>query len=634
MWTFNRIRYFRVFLSLVLIQLPATLLFAELNARDRANEKLFAQDLQVSIGGSPVSSGSTHNFGTINLLSTSSAVTIVLENIGAPEDLNINTISLTGAHSSDFTLNISGLQNTLGSTDNTSFTISFAPTLSGTRTASIEIDSDDPDINPFVINLVGEGVKLNQTITFNPLGAKTYGDASFSLGATASSTLLVSYTSSDPGVATISGSTVTIVGAGSTIITASQVGDPTFNAASDETQTLTINKATPVITWNTPASITYGTALNATQLNANAGIPGTYNYLPVSGTILNAGSNSLNVEFTPTDASNYNQAIGSVNLNVQTKELTVTADNKTRVYNSADPVFTITYSGFVNGDGVGQLDVLPTASSTAIALSPVGSYPITPAGGSDNNYFFTYVDGSLIIDKATPVISWNTPAAITYGTALSATQLNATSGGVAGAFVYTPASGAVLNAGSQTLEVAFTPTDGLNYNSVPSTTVTLTVNKATPVISWSTPAAITYGTALSATQLNATSGGVAGAFVYNPASGAVLSAGSQTLEVAFTPTDGLNYNSVPSTTVTLTVNKATPVISWSTPVAITYGTALSATQLNATSGGVAGAFVYTPASGAVLSAGSQTLEVAFTPTDGLNYNSVPSTTVTLTVNKA
>ena len=55
--------------------------------------------------------------------------------------------------------------------------------------------------------------------------------------------------------------------------------------------------------------------------------------------------------------------------------------------------------------------------------------------------------------KATPVITWPTPAAITYGTALSGTQLNATApAGIAGTFVYTPASGAVLGAGAgQTL---------------------------------------------------------------------------------------------------------------------------------------------------------------------------------------
>ena len=142
----------------------------------------------------------------------------------------------------------------------------------------------------------------DQTITFNPLDSKTYGDANFSLNATASSGLTVSYTSSDPSVATISGSTVTILGAGSTMITASQAGDGTYNAALDVTQELTVNKATPVITWGTPAAITYGTALSATQLNATSdGVAGSFVYNPVAGTVLNAGSQTLSVAFTPTD---------------------------------------------------------------------------------------------------------------------------------------------------------------------------------------------------------------------------------------------------------------------------------------------------------------------------------------------
>ena len=208
------------------------------------------------------------------------------------------------------------------------------------------------------------------------------------------------------------------------------------------------------------------------------------------------------------------------------------------------------------------------------------------------------------MNKATPTIIWATPSAITYGTALSATQLDASST-VAGTLVYTPASGTVLTAGAHTLSVTLTPTDTTDYNTA-TTTVNLTVNQATPTISWATPSAITYGTALSATQLNASST-VAGAFVYTPATGTVLTAGAHTLSVTLTPTDTTDYSTA-TTTVSLTVNQVTPTISWTAPSAITYGTALSATQLDASST-VAGTFAYTPASGTVLTAGAHTLSV-------------------------
>jgi len=211
---------------------------------------------------------------------------------------------------------------------------------------------------------------------------------------------------------------------------------------------------------------------------------------------------------------------------------------------------------------------------------------------------------------------------------LSATQLDATST-VAGSFAYTPASGTILTVGAQTLSVTLTPTDTTDYNTA-TATVTLTVNKAVLSLTWAAPAAIAYGTPLGATQLDATSS-VAGTFIYTPALGAVLTAGSQTLSVTFTPNDTVDYSTA-TDTVPLTVSKVTPAITWAAPTAIAYGTALSSTQLDATTT-VAGTFTYTPPSGAVLAVGSQTLSVTFTPTDSTDYNTATDT-VPLTVNKA
>ena len=159
---------------------------------------------------------------------------------------------------------------------------------------------------------------------------------------------------------------------------------------------------------------------------------------------------------------------------------------------------------------------------------------------------------SVGIRKTTPTITWPAPAAITYGTALSATQLDATSS-VAGTFAYTPPTATVLTAGAQNLSVTFTPTDPTKYTTAMKT-VSLTVNKATPTINWPAPAAITSGTALSATQLDATAS-VPGTFVYTPPAATVLSVGTQNLSVAFTPTDATDYTSA-TFGVSITVNAA------------------------------------------------------------------------------
>ena len=163
---------------------------------------------------------------------------------------------------------------------------------------------------------------------------------------------------------------------------------------------------------------------------------------------------------------------------------------------------------------------------------------------------------ATLASLAAQVITWTNPAAITYGTALTATQLNAASS-VTGTFAYNPANGSLLNVGTNTLTAVFTASDPTNYVSPLTNTVSLVVNKATPVITWTNPAAITYGTALTATQLNAASS-VTGTFAYNPANGSLLNVGTNTLTAVFTASDPTNYVSPLTNTVSLVVNKATP----------------------------------------------------------------------------
>ena len=90
--------------------------------------------------------------------------------------------------------------------------------------------------------------QASQTITFGALPAKTFGDASFAAGGTASSGLTVSYASSNTNVATVSGGTISIVGAGTSTITATQGGNTNYEAAAPVAQTLTVAAATASVT--------------------------------------------------------------------------------------------------------------------------------------------------------------------------------------------------------------------------------------------------------------------------------------------------------------------------------------------------------------------------------------------------
>ena len=116
------------------------------------------------------------------------------------------------------------------------------------------------------------------------------------------------------------------------------------------------------------------------------------------------------------------------------------------------------------------------------------------------------------------MITWSNPAVVTYGTALSSTQLNATAS-VPGTLVYTPAAGAIPAAGTDTLSVTFTPTDTTNYSTA-TKTVQLVVTQAAPVITWSNPATSPTARRSLATQLNATAS-VPGTLVYTPAAGSI-----------------------------------------------------------------------------------------------------------------
>jgi hypothetical protein len=177
------------------------------------------------------------------------------------------------------------------------------------------------------------------------------------------------------------------------------------NGWTDYSQAITIQtvKQTPMITWANPAAITYGTALGATQLDATANVPGTFVYTPAVGTVLQAGANqTLSVTFTPTDTTHYTTASKSVTITVNKATLTVTANDASRAYGVANPAFTASYSGFVNGDTATVLQGSPSLTTTATPSSVPGSYAITAAPGTLTaaDYTFIFVNGTLSVTPA------------------------------------------------------------------------------------------------------------------------------------------------------------------------------------------------------------------------------------------
>jgi len=514
--------------------------------------------------------------------------------------------------------------------------VTFEPLAAGSISGSILLTDDAmnavaPAYATQTVTLTGTGAKTTPAITWPTPAAISYGTPLSAAQLNASSTV--------PGTFAYTPALGAVLSAGSQTLSVSFTPTDTANYTTNtQTASLTITPATPAVTWAAPASISYGTALGATQLNASSSVPGNYAYSPASGTVLAAGSTTLKVTFTPTDAVNYTSVGQSTSLTVSRATLTITASSPTLAYGASVPTITPAYSGFQNGDTASVvIAAAPTCSTTYTTTTKVNAIaPATSCLGAtaSSNYNPSYGNGAVTITQAQPAINWGPQAAIPYGTALSATQLNATSP-VAGSFAYSPALGAVLAVGQHTLSVAFTPTDAVDYTA-PTQTISLTIGKTIPTITWATPAAISYLTQLSAAQLNATAS-VAGALVYTPAAGAVLNGGSQTLSVTLTPTDSADYSPV-TQTVSLTVNQDAQTLSFPAPASpVTFGstTPITLTAAPGASGKPVTFSVLSgpgTVSGSILTlTGSGTIVVAADEAANTNYSAAPEVTHSIVV---
>jgi serine/threonine protein phosphatase PrpC len=363
------------------------------------------------------------------------------------------------------------------------------------------------------------------------------------------------------------------------------------------------------LSWVAPASIVYGTRLSSMQLNATASVQGKFAYTPGLGYRLPAGNHTLWVTFHPAHSPEENQVLASVPITVSKAAPSIHWPKPSVV----PPGVALTAAQLNASASVpGIFEYSPSAGDVLPDGMHTLSVTFIPADAA--NYITAQATVSVTVAKTVPEIEWAPPEPISYGTPLGIAELRA-SASIPGTFAYSPTAGELLPAGLHTLSVTFTPSDGISYTPAMAS-VPLTVIRGTPALSWPMPERITYGTILNEAQLNATAS-VPGTFVYYPAPGAMLAAGEHNLSVAFTPSNLSDY--APTQAVRpLSVGKARPAVSWTTPQPINSVTPLGPAQLNA-SASVPGTLAYTPASGVTLGPGDHSLSVAFTPVDTLNY---------------
>ncbi len=177
---------------------------------------------------------------------------------------------------------------------------------------------------------------------------------------------------------------------------------------------LTVNPASLLVTADNQ-SRSYQAA-NPTLTYSISGFLGTDTVSVVSGTpaiSTTAVGNSpvgpypITVTNGTLAANNYNFTFANGTLTVGQATLLVTANNQSRLYQSANPTLTYGITGFLGTDTVAVVSGTPAISTTAVSNSPVGPYPIAVTNGtlSANNYNFTFANGTLTVGQATLQVS-------------------------------------------------------------------------------------------------------------------------------------------------------------------------------------------------------------------------------------
>ena len=250
----------------------------------------------------------------------------------------------------------------------------------------------------------------------------------------------------------------------------------------------------------TIGGIRNGDDVRATYASAGSAPASAVGSYPITATLDGAA----------TTLANYTATANVGTLRVDPASLTITANDASRPVGAANPAFTATFSGFVNGETEAALGGTLAFGTAATAASPAGDYAITPAGVSSTNYSIQFVAGTLrVIAKATPIIAWS-PADVTIPAALGAAQLNAIAYGtdgtttLTGTYAYSSngtvvTTGTVLPPGAPTpLTVVFTPT-GAHANSYGPATMTVSTFNVLNKIDI-TPGSTSNAISLSGTQ--------------------------------------------------------------------------------------------------------------------------------------
>ena len=511
--------------------------------------------------------------------------------------------------------------------------------------------------------------QATQTITFTaPSSPVTYGVSPIALSASSTSGLSVTFSViSGPG--SISGSTLTITGAGTVVVAANQTGNANYAAASQVTQSVVVNQASQIISFTAPASpVIYGVAPIA--LSAAGGASGnTVVFSIVSGpgsisgsTLTITGAGTVVVAANQAGNANYAAAVQvtqSVVVNQASQTISFNAPASPVTYGVAPIVLSATGGASGNAVVFSVVSGLGTISGSTLTITGVGTVVVAANQAGNANYSAAaQVTQSIVVNKAPQTINFTAPASpVTYGVAPIA--LSATGGASGNTVVISIVSGPGTISGSTltitgagTVVVAANQAGNANYSAAAQVTQSIVIQSASQTITFTAPSSpVTYGFSPIALSATASSGlAVTFSMVSGPGSvsGSTLTiTGTGTVVVAANQAGNANYLAASQVTHSIVVNLATPTLSVATSgTPSTYGGAVTftATISNGPTGTVtfydggssigAGTISGTTATftTSALAGGSHAITAGWAGNS--DYNAVTSSAITQAVNAA
>jgi MBG domain-containing protein len=395
--------------------------------------------------------------------------------------------------------------------------------------------------------------KAPQSITFNPLPARIYGDRPFRLSSTASSGLVPAYESSDPKVAIISGNQVKIVGAGTATITVSQAGDSNYQAAAPSQQTLVVNKAPATVVLNNLNQTYDGTPRSAGASTSPAGIVVSLTYDGKDAPPVDAGS--YTVEARVRDSKYQGSTTGTL-IVAKVSQNIIFSTLSVRTYGDKPFHLSSTASSGLVPAYESSDPKVAIISGDEVTIVGAGTAMITASQAGDANHMAAeLVQQPLSVKKANAKVTLNNLEYTYDGTPKPIAVVTEPSG-LAIRITYDGSATAPVNAGSYTVVATV---DDANYDG--SATGTLAIAKAPQSITFNTLKMTTYGdtdfpfgaTTSSGLPLSGTSSDISVAAIIN---GQIHIVGAGTATITVSQVGDRNYLAAEPVWQVLTVKKA------------------------------------------------------------------------------